>query len=136
MENLLYIAAIIAAVAFAVLVIYLAKTLVATKRTLNDVADTLEGMEKQLQGITSETTELLIKTNRLADDVSEKSAKLNGVFDGIRGIGSTVKDFNQSLSIVSTKITNAATENQEKAAQAVKWGAAMMELWKKKKTNR
>jgi uncharacterized protein YoxC len=72
MEILLYLAAIIAAVAFAVLVIYLAKTLKASTRTLNNVANTLESLEKQMQGITTETTELLHKTNALADDVIKK----------------------------------------------------------------
>ncbi|MFZ3580097.1 DUF948 domain-containing protein [Virgibacillus sp. DJP39] len=135
MENLLYIAAIIVAIAFAVLVIYLAMTLKATQRTLNNVADTVEDLEKQLQGITTETTALLNKTNRLAEDVEQKSSKLNGLFDGVRGIGETVKDFNQSLRKITTKVSVSAEQNQEKASQAVKWGTAMFDLWKKKKNN-
>ena len=43
MENLLYIAAIIAAVAFLILCISLAMTLFSVKKTLNNVADTLDG---------------------------------------------------------------------------------------------
>ena len=133
MEILLYIAALIAAVAFAVLVIYLAMTLKASTRTLNNVANTLEGLEKQMQGITSETTELLHKTNVLADDVSQKTAKLDGLFDGVKGIGETVQDFNKTLKQFSSSVSRAAVENQDKASQAVTWGAALFDLIKKKK---
>ncbi|WP_102026746.1 DUF948 domain-containing protein [Salirhabdus sp. Marseille-P4669] len=133
MEILLYIAAIIAAVAFAVLVGYLAGTLKATQRTLNNVASTLEGFEKQMEGITMETTALLNKTNRLTEDIMEKSQKLNNLVEGIQGIGDSVKQFNGSLQKVSNEIVVESEKNKESAAQAVKWGQAIMELWKKYK---
>lgn len=132
MIIMLYIAALIFAVAFAVLVVYLAMTLKASQRTLNNVANTLEGLEKQMDGISRETTELLTKTNQLADDVNQKAAKMDGVFDGAKSLGNTVKEFNESLSQVSSSITRAAAKNQDKASQAVKWGAAVMDLWKRK----
>ncbi|HLR75311.1 MAG TPA: DUF948 domain-containing protein [Virgibacillus sp.] len=133
MEIILYIAALITAIAFAVLVGYLAITLKATQRTLDNVASTVESLEKQMEGITTETTALLNKTNKLAEDMHDKSTKLNGLFDGIKGIGETVNDFNMSLRQISTHITTAASEDKDKAAQAVKWGAALIDLWKKRK---
>jgi len=132
MENLLYISAIIAALAFLVLVIYLAAVLVAVKKTMNNVASTLGSLEEQMRGITRETEELLNRTNRLAEDINEKSMKLNGVLDGVKGIGETIQDFSMSLRGISTSITQAASVNKDQAAQAVKWGAAVMSLWKKK----
>lgn len=133
MEIILYIAALITAIAFAVLVGYLAITLKATQRTLDNVASTVESLEKQMEGITTETTALLNKTNKLAEDMHDKSTKLNGLFDGIKGIVETINDFNMSLRQISTHITTAASEDKDKAAQAVKWGAALIDLWKKRK---
>ncbi len=133
MEVLLYLAAIIAALAFAVLVIYLAGTLKATQRTLNNVANTLEGLEKQMEGITVETAALLNKTNRLAEDILEKSEKMNTLVEGIQGIGESVKQFNGSLQKVSDGIVEESEKNKENVAQAVKWGQAILELWKKYK---
>lgn len=133
MEGLLYIAAIIVAVAFAVLVVFLAMTLRASQRTLNNVADTLENLEKQVEGITTETTDLLKKTNQLAEDAQNKSAKLNGVFDGIKGIGETTKEFSDSLGNITRNISRTASESEEKASQALTWGSALLDLWKKKK---
>jgi uncharacterized protein YoxC len=129
---MLYIAALIVAVSFAVLVVYLVATLKASQRTLDNVAGTIGDLEKQMNSITKETTELLIKTNELADDVSQKSARLDGIFDGAKGIGQTVKEFNDSLNRVSSGIMRGAAANQEKASQAVKWATAIMDIWKKK----
>lgn len=133
MINILYIAALIAAVAFAVLVIFLARTLTAVRRTMNNVADTLEGVEKQMEGITLETTALLNKTNKLAEDVGEKSQKLNTLVDGVKGIGDTVQEFNHSIRSVSRGLTQSANTNTDTATQAMKWGQVAINLWKKAK---
>ena len=133
MDALGEIAALIAALAFAVLVIYLAMVLKAVQRTMNDVADTMEGMEKQLEGITTESAALLSKTNRLAEDISDKSQRLNTLVDGVQGIGESVKDFNNTLRTVSNQVSVAADNNKETAAQAMNWGTVAMKLWKQKK---
>lgn len=133
MINLLYIAALLAAIAFAVLVIYLAFTLKAAQRTLTNVADTLEGLEKQMEGITVETTALLNKTNKLAEDMNEKSQKVNTLVEGVQNIGNSVKDFNQSIRLVSTRVSTLAEKNTDKAAEAVKWGTVLIDLWNRRK---
>ncbi|WP_186578348.1 DUF948 domain-containing protein [Aquibacillus kalidii] len=133
MIILLYIAALIVAIAFAVLVIYIAKVLKETRRTMANVADTLEGLERQMEGITIETTALLNKTNKLAEDVSEKSQRMNTLVDGIKGIGETVQEFNQSLRGITNNITSVTEQNKDTTAQAVKWGTILLEFWKKRK---
>lgn len=66
------IAGLIAALAFVVLVVFLARVLSNVNRTLGSVANTTENLERQLDGITMEVTALLHKTNRLVDNVEEK----------------------------------------------------------------
>jgi len=127
------IAVIIVALAFAVLVGYLAGMIKATQRTLNNVADTLEGMEKQLEGITTETTLLLQKTNDLAEDINDKIAKLNSVFDGVEEIGDTFNNLTHSVKKMSAKISTSADDDVEKATEAVKWGTAVLNVWKNRK---
>lgn len=60
MEAILYISALIVALAFAILVIYLIKTLKSATKTLENTSATVEALEKQLRGITTES-ELLLK---------------------------------------------------------------------------
>src|SRR5699024_11941459 len=99
----------------------------------NQVDHTLASQEKQMEGTTTETTSLLGKKNRLADDVNQKAMKMDVLFDGMKEIGETTKEFNQSLRQLSAKISQASSQNQEKVSQAVKWGTAIMDLWKKNK---
>ncbi|WP_101844950.1 DUF948 domain-containing protein [Halobacillus sp. Marseille-P3879] len=133
MVIILYISALIAAVAFGVLVIFLARTLTAVRRTMNNVADTLEGVEKQLEGMTLETTELLSKTNKLAEDVGDKSQKLNTLVDGVKGIGDSLLEFSQSIRSISRGLSHSAQDHNDSAAQAMKWGQVAINLWKKSK---
>ncbi len=63
MIIILYLSVALIAIAFLVLVIYLSKTLKSLQLTLKHVASTLEGLEGQMKGITTETAELLHKTN-------------------------------------------------------------------------
>ena len=76
---ILYLSVALIAIAFLILVIYLSKTLKSLQGTLDNVATTLSGLEKQLDGVTKETTILLHKTNELASDIQDKSESLNSV---------------------------------------------------------
>ena len=84
MIIILYLSVALIAIAFLILVIYLSKTLKSLQLTLKNVASTLEGLEGQMQGITTETAQLLHKTNQLAEDIQDKSAKLNTVVDAVQ----------------------------------------------------
>ncbi|WP_188206459.1 DUF948 domain-containing protein [Alkalibacillus aidingensis] len=135
--NLLHIAALIAAIAFAigfiVLVIYISRTLKSVTKTLDNVASTVKGFEEQMEGVSKETERLLNKTNRLAEDITEKTEKMDVLFDGIKGIGYTVNQFNESLQKLSEEIQDQANEHAAQTSQTIKWGEAAIHLWKRYK---
>ncbi|MFS0780527.1 DUF948 domain-containing protein [Bacillus sp. 1P06AnD] len=136
MELILYLSAAVAAIAFLILVIYLARTLTSVKVTLDSVSNTLTDLEKQLQGITTESTLLLHKTNALAEDIQKKSENLNTVVDAVKGVGTSLQSFNTSIQNVSTKVGTELEQNQDKIAQVVQWGNAFFQLrdsWKTRK---
>ncbi|GEL77189.1 DUF948 domain-containing protein [Tenuibacillus multivorans] len=133
MVNILHISALIASIAFLILVIYISYTLVSVRKTFHHMANTTEALEKQMQGITHETTELLKKTNYMAADISGKTDKLDVLFDGVKGIGQTVQEFNESLQKLSDELKEQASEHAEKTSQTIKWGEAAIHLWKKYK---
>ena len=54
----------------------------------------MDGLSVQLEGVTTETTELLKKTNRLAEDIQKKSEKLNSVVDAVKDVGNSVSGLN------------------------------------------
>lgn len=133
MEWILYLSIALIAIAITILVIYLAKTLKALQATLVNVAKTVESLEKQLDGLTSESTELLHKTNRLAEDVQKKSEALHTVFEGIEGIGNTIKETNESFRDIRDKIAGGVVRQSENVSQAIQWGNAALEIWEKYK---
>jgi uncharacterized protein YoxC len=131
MEIILYLSVALIAIAFLVLVIYVAKTLNSLKETLSSVSKTLTGLEKQLDGVTVETTMLLKKTNALADDIQEKSEKLNSVVNSVKDVGATVTKFNGTLKNLTDSFDIQVEQNKEKISQIVQWGNVFLELKEK-----
>lgn len=133
MEVILYISALIVAVAFAVLVIYLVKTLKSANRTLDHLAETTAGIKSQINGITKETETLLQRTNELADDIQEKSQSLNSIFASAKELGDSVNQITHSIRHMSTTISNQANRQSDQVAQVIQWGNAALDLYTKYK---
>lgn len=126
MESLLYIAAIVAAVAFLILCVSLAMTLTSLKTTLKSVSETMNGLSVQLEGVTSETTLLLKKTNDLAEDIQLKSLQLNSVVEAVKGIGDSVTNVNSSVRRVTQSVSVEAERNSDKIAQVIQFSQVAM----------
>jgi uncharacterized protein YoxC len=125
---ILYLAVAVIAVAFAVLVYFLAQTLSAAQKTMEDAASTLEEVQEQMKGLSEETTELLHRTNLLAVDLQRKSKSLNSVFDAIEGFGESLGTINMSVKRVTASIENKGVEHSGKIAQGMQWGKAAIDL--------
>ncbi len=136
MIIILYLSIALIAIAFLVLVIYLSKTLRSLKVSLDHVAGTLAGLEKQVESITTETTVLLKKTNALADDLHQKSQSINSVVDAVKDVGNTIQKVNGSIQTVSESVTYKVQQNQDKVAQVIQWGSVIIDIWDKWKDKR
>lgn len=97
------IAGIIAALAFAVLVIFicvnlskLAKVMTDLKETVKRVNTTLDVVTKDVDNLSVEVEGLLNKANSLVDDVNGKLGKTDPLFTAIGDLGVTVSDLNDS----------------------------------------
>jgi uncharacterized protein YoxC len=133
---ILYLSVAFIAIAFFILVIYISKTLNSVRVSLETVTKTLGGLERQIEGITTETTALLQKTNHLADDMQRKSESLNSVVDAVKEVGSTVSHFNQTLQGITNAVDKQVEDNKEKISQVIQWSNVILELkdkWKSKK---
>lgn len=136
MIIILYLSVAFIAIAFFILVIYISKMMNSVRISLESVTRTLGGLEKQIEGVTTETTELLKKTNYLAEDLQRKSESLNGVVDAVKDIGTTISHFNQSLQSITNVVDRQVEGNKEKISQVIQWSNVILELkdkWKSKK---
>jgi uncharacterized protein YoxC len=128
MQIILYLSVALIAIAFLVLVIFLSSTLKSFQVTLTSVSNTLVGLEKQLDGVTAETTILLQKTNSLADDIKQKSDSLNSVVEAVKDVGTTVTKFNGTLQNITNSVDKQVEESKEKVSQIVQWSNILLEL--------
>ncbi|WP_010630458.1 DUF948 domain-containing protein [Sporolactobacillus vineae] len=137
MIIILYLAVAVIAVAFSILVYFLAQTLSAAQKTMDDVASTLENVQEQMKGLNAETTELLHRTNQLAEDVQQKSKSLNSVFDAVQGFGESLGTVNDSIRKITSSVARSGEEHAGKTAQALQWGKAAIDLihrWKNRRS--
>ncbi|UCZ52315.1 DUF948 domain-containing protein [Bacillus shivajii] len=131
MEWLLYVSVAIIAVAFAFLVFYLIQTLISMRKTIENIGSTVDGLQKQVEDLSEESTQLLHKTNRLADDIQQKSDSLNTVFLAAKDLGDSLQRVNHSVRKVSDAVSSKANNQSEQMAQAVQWGNVALNLWEK-----
>lgn len=127
----IYVSVGVIAAAFAILVLYLVKTLRATTKTLENVSVTIESLEKQLQGVTRETEQLLKHTNDLAEDIRNKTAVFNPFFQSVKSLGDSVQRVNRSVENVAQNITKQAENQSNQVAKAVQWGHVAIDIYSK-----
>ena len=101
--DLAGIAAIIAALAFAALVIVLIisllkipKLIAELQNTIQKVNTTIDVVTKDVDGLSIEVEGLLNKTNSLMDDVNGKVGKIDPLFTAVGDLGLTVSEINVS----------------------------------------
>ena len=97
------IAALIAAIAFLLLVVFLISTLLKVNKALASVNETVAQTTKTLDVVTGDVDvltqqveALLVKSNTLLDDVNGKVADTDPLFKAIGELGETVSDLNSS----------------------------------------
>src|SRR5699024_952872 len=90
----------------------------------------------QIDGITKETEELLHRTNRLADNIEEKTTALNGVFSSVKELGDSLGQVNRSIRHVSDVVSTQTVEQSDQIAKAVQWGNIAINFIKKIKSKK
>ncbi|PYZ96591.1 hypothetical protein CR205_12840 [Alteribacter lacisalsi] len=107
--DFLGIGVFIIALAFAGLVIYLAKVLKKTEEVLTHTAKTVENLEGQIGEITSETKLTLYNTNETIADVNHKLTQLDPLFYIVNDVGESVHTVSSSI-VKLTKRQNGELE--------------------------
>lgn len=133
METVLYIVVLVIALAFAGAVVFLAKILTNLKKTLSNVADLVEEIQEPINGIASESNLMLHKTNKLAEDMNEKTSRMNPIVDAFKGIGESIIDFTKTMKSASRQVIITADRNKTQINQALNFLLMSFKLSKKVK---
>ena len=81
--------------------------------------------------ITTETSELLKKTNAAADEIRRRMESFHSVVQAVENISATVESFSQSISGLSGEVTRKIKNRQEKIAHLFQLANAFLEIWEK-----
>ncbi|WP_373472072.1 DUF948 domain-containing protein [Carnobacterium alterfunditum] len=136
------IAALIAAVAFAALVVFLIIVLLKVSKVIGEVQTTVNEANKSISILTKDADSLLIevegllnKSNATLDDVNGKLGKTDPVFKAIGDLGATVSSLNDSTRNLSSHITG-ATKKTAQAGMVSKMGKTAVNMNKKRKNKK
>ncbi|KRN59385.1 DUF948 domain-containing protein [Limosilactobacillus secaliphilus] len=120
------IAALIAAIAFAVLVIWIGWFLSKTVKSLNQTVDQLSKLTEDADSISKELEDVLGNTNQLLEDVNDKADKLDPAIQAVADVGQSVSDVNEASRQFVDKITNHSASRSSKLIGSVGKMAFMM----------
>ncbi|MGL4521967.1 MAG: DUF948 domain-containing protein [Bacilli bacterium] len=123
------VSAVVAALSFTVLVIYLVKTLKTVQLTLIELTSTLQKTEHHLGELTQETKELVATSQQLVEDLNDKSKRLNHLVDAVDDVGITLHSFSKNVRKLSTEVVETATIAVPKVQNAFKVAETLNKLW-------
>lgn len=136
------IATIIAAVAFAVLVIFIVVNLMKLSKIAGEIQQTVKEANNSISVITKDVDSLSIevegllnKANALVDDVNGKLGKTDPLFQAIGDLGVTVSDLNHSSRNLVGHVTG-ATKKTAQVSVASKIGRTAMAMNRNRKAKK
>ncbi|GIP01073.1 hypothetical protein J14TS5_61580 [Paenibacillus lautus] len=92
----------IIAVAFAVLVFFLIKTLKAATQSLEKVTETLQDVQKTVDELTYEVKQTIRNTNDITVDVQHKMRQIDPVLDTVKNLGEALSEVTYAVKQVSS----------------------------------
>ncbi|MFI8577823.1 DUF948 domain-containing protein [Rossellomorea aquimaris] len=101
--------AVIAAVAFTILVIYLILTLRKVMTTLAETEKTLSDARTAVNGITEEAEDLIHTANQISDDVKGKMKAVDPLIESAHDIGDMIHDVTSSVKRTALQKSNRKT---------------------------
>ncbi|MGO4937062.1 DUF948 domain-containing protein [Fundicoccus sp. Sow4_H7] len=114
------IAGLIAAIAFAVLVVFiclnlskLSKIMEDIQKTVQHVNSTIDVVTKDVDNLSIEVEGLLNKANTLVDDVNGKLGKTDPLFTAIGDLGVTVSDLNESTKDMASNLVHGVQKKRK-----------------------
>ncbi|MEG0749321.1 MAG: DUF948 domain-containing protein [Carnobacterium sp.] len=136
------IAALIAALAFAALVVFLIVVLLKVSKVSEEVSKTIKEANTSIEVITKDADSLLIevegllnKSNATLDDVNGKLGKTDPLFQAIGDLGVSVSSLNSSTRNLAGHVSG-TTKKTVQTGMVTKVGKTALNLNRKRKTKK
>lgn len=113
------IAALIAAIAFLILVIWVGWFLTKTAKNLHDTVESLSKIADDADQLSRELDDILHNTNDLLDDINQKSAAIDPAVKAIGDLGKSVSDVNDASRQFIDKIHTSTHRTSSRVASGI-----------------
>jgi uncharacterized protein YoxC len=137
--GIFYLFALLIAIAFAIVVIYIAVVLFRISKILKAVETTLAKTEKEVETMIPHIKETMYQADAAIEDVSDKLKSTDVVFEAIGEVGTSVNNVNQWLETNQKHMTDEEMyEKTQPFMEGLKWSEAAFLLysrWKEPKSN-
>lgn len=108
------VAALIAAIAFLILVIWIGWFLTKTVKSLNQTVNQLSKLTDDADNLSKELEDVLGNTNQLLADVNGKAEKLDPAIQAVADVGQSVSDVNNASRQFVEKMTSKSSSRSSK----------------------
>lgn len=112
------ISALIAAIAFAVLVIYLIRTLLTAQQSLERVSSTLAALEQTVNGINGDLQDVVKHANEVTANVQQQLNKMTPLINSIENAGEALEEVTSAAKEVSVGIIKGVRKSAARSKQA------------------
>lgn len=125
----------IIAIAFAVLVFFLIKTLKAATQSLDKVTHTLQDVQKTIDELSYEVKQTIRNTNDITVDVQHKMRQIDPVMNTVRNLGEALSEVSYAVKEVSSGVVSKFRQARvEKAKEAPKLQPSAQPMTREERT--
>lgn len=130
--NLVYVGVLFCALAFALVIIYISLVLKRVSNTMETLGETLGEVEEKLQYITPQLRTTVNETGKVVDDLHDKVAVADNLFDSLENIGTSLNASQKLLNQETKKLPEfKSSQSMEQITEGIKWGDVALRLYKK-----
>lgn len=113
MNMIIELSVALVAIAFAILVFFLIKTLQSAKESLDKVSQTLVEVQKTVDELTYEVKTTVRHANEITADVQNKIQKIDPVIDSVKNLGEVMNELTLTVKQVSVTVIERYRKSHE-----------------------
>ena len=121
MNGWLLASVIIVAIAVVVLIVCIVAVIVPFKNTATILLAHADGIQKQMNGIQTQTTQLAATADKMKQDIDFKKESVQGVVQALKNTSTVLSEVNDSTQVLTSKVIKKAADDPVRQAQVERW---------------
>lgn len=132
MNGWLLASVIIVAIAVVVLIVCIVAVIVPFKNTATVLLAHADGIQKQMNGIQTQTIQLAATADKMKQDIDYKKESVQGVVQALKNTGTVLNEIKDSSQALTSKVIKKAVDDPARQAQVEQWTNTAMGYLKRK----